>query len=188
MRCSAHSMRPSDSPSTCMLDYGPKPFSSRPAASSPAGVDGVSRFSRVEFPCMPGVLDCAEPCGHLRWRIRRCCLPPCGTTSALWSRLFRSSIPGLHVPLSTLRLQPCDCKRMTRGQDGSLLLSCVTLSFTTPRRFIPAHSASCYARSVGKGALGRSAPWHEPSRVHLAVHPVQRIWIQRLSAPETLVT
>ena len=144
MRCSAHSMRPSDSPSTCMLDYGPKPFSSRPAASSPAGVDGVSRFSRVEFPCMPGVLDCAEPCGHLRWRIRRCCLPPCGTTSALWSRLFRSSIPGLHVPLSTLRLQPCDCKRMTRGQDGSLLLSCVTLSFTTPRRFIPAHSASCY--------------------------------------------
>jgi tetratricopeptide (TPR) repeat protein len=33
---------------------------------------------------------------------------------------------------------------MTRGQDGSLLLSCVTLSFTTPRRFIPAHSAFAY--------------------------------------------
>src|SRR5437870_1388316 len=27
--------------------------------------------------------------------------------------------------------------RMTRGQDGSLCLSCVTLTFTTPRRFIP---------------------------------------------------
>ena len=27
---------------------------------------------------------------------------PCGTTSALWSRLFRSSMPCLHVPLSTL--------------------------------------------------------------------------------------
>ena len=27
--------------------------------------------------------------------------------------------------------------RMARGQDGSLLLSCMTLSFTTPRRFIP---------------------------------------------------
>jgi hypothetical protein len=26
---------------------------------------------------------------------------------------------------------------MGRGQDGSLLLSCVTLSFTTSRRFIP---------------------------------------------------
>jgi hypothetical protein len=29
--------------------------------------------------------------------------------------------------------------RMTRGQDGSLLLSCATPSLTTPRRFIPAH-------------------------------------------------
>jgi hypothetical protein len=38
---------------------------------------------------------------------------------------------------------PCGWSRMTRGQDGSLLLSCMTLSFTTPRRFIPAHSASC---------------------------------------------
>jgi hypothetical protein len=26
---------------------------------------------------------------------------------------------------------------MTRGQDGSLCLSCMTLSFTTPRRFYP---------------------------------------------------
>src|SRR2546421_4514512 len=33
---------------------------------------------------------------------------------------------------------------MTRGRDGSLLLSRMTLSFTTPRRFIPAHSAACY--------------------------------------------
>jgi hypothetical protein len=32
--------------------------------------------------------------------------------------------------LSTLRHQPCDWPRMTRGQDGSLLLSCMTLSFT----------------------------------------------------------
>jgi len=28
---------------------------------------------------MPGVLDCAESCGHLRGRIRRCCLAPCGS-------------------------------------------------------------------------------------------------------------
>src|SRR6266404_8852711 len=28
---------------------------------------------------------------------------------------------------------------MTRGQDGSLDLSCVALASTTPRRFIPAH-------------------------------------------------
>jgi hypothetical protein len=47
---------------------------------------------------------------------------------------------GLHVPLSTLHVQPRDCPRMTRGQVGSLLLTCATLTFATPRRFIPAHS------------------------------------------------
>src|ERR1019366_8424237 len=36
---------------------------------------------------------------------------------------FHSSIPGLSVPLSTLRLQPLDWRCKTRGQDGSLLLS-----------------------------------------------------------------
>src|SRR5579875_3664 len=51
-------------------------------------------------------------------------------------------MPCLHVPLSTLRTQPRGWLRMTRGQDGSLDLSCVTLSFTTPRRFIPAHPPS----------------------------------------------
>src|SRR5436305_2078458 len=46
----------------------------------------------------------------------------------------------LLVPLSTLRLTPCGALRMTRGQDGLLFLSCRTLSFLAPRRFIPAHS------------------------------------------------
>jgi len=35
---------------------------------------------------------------------------------------FQSSIPSLHIPLSTLRLRSCGRPRMTRGQDGSLLL------------------------------------------------------------------
>jgi len=50
-------------------------------------------------------------------------------------RRFRSSIPGLHVPLSTLRRRPYDQRRMTRGQRGSLLLHCARLSLATPRRF-----------------------------------------------------
>ena len=50
-------------------------------------------------------------------------------------------IPTLPVPLSTLHVQPCDYPRMTRGQDGSPFLSCRTLSFLVPCRFIPAHSA-----------------------------------------------
>src|SRR5437867_2603547 len=51
---------------------------------------------------------------------------------------FRGSIPGLHVPLSTLRCRPRERPRMTRGRSGSLLLLRVTLSFTAPRRFAPA--------------------------------------------------
>jgi hypothetical protein len=42
-----------------------------------------------------------------------------------------------HTPRWRPRARPC----MTRGQDGSLNPSCVTFPFTTPRRFIPAHSA-----------------------------------------------
>jgi hypothetical protein len=42
--------------------------------------------------------------------------------------------------LSTLHVQPCDYPRMTRGQVGSLRLTCTTLSFATSRRFIPANS------------------------------------------------
>jgi hypothetical protein len=48
--------------------------------------------------------------------------------------LFRGSIPGPHFPLSTLRLVPCDSKRMTRGRCDSLDLHRVKLSFTTFRR------------------------------------------------------
>ena len=54
-------------------------------------------------------------------------------------KIFRGSIPGLHVPLSTLRPCPHGQQRMTRGRCGPLTLQCMTLSFTTPRRFIPAH-------------------------------------------------
>ena len=53
---------------------------------------------------------------------------------------FRGSIPGPHVPLSTLQHCPYGQHRMTRGRCGSLALHRVTLSFTTPRRFIPALS------------------------------------------------
>src|SRR2546423_8994852 len=141
--------QPSDSPPACMLDSWLMAFSNRPAALSAMGTDGASRFSRVEFPCMLGVSDCAESLECLRWRIPQCGLPSLETGSALRSRLFRSSIPCLHVPLSTLRWQPCGWPRMTRGQDGSLLLSRMTLSFTPPRRFIPAHSQGFYESLEG---------------------------------------
>src|SRR3954447_588593 len=43
------------------------------------------------------------------------------------------------MPLSTLHGSPRDDPRKTRGQDGSLLLSCKTLAFSTFCRFSPAH-------------------------------------------------
>jgi hypothetical protein len=43
--------------------------------------------------------------------------------------VLRSSIPGPPMPLSTLRSPPRGGTRKTQGQDGSLLLSCRTLSF-----------------------------------------------------------
>jgi hypothetical protein len=53
--------------------------------------------------------------------------------------LFRGSIPSPHFPLSTLRAPPCGCTRMTRGRCDSLNLHRMKLSFTTFRRFLPAH-------------------------------------------------
>src|SRR2546426_11492705 len=44
-----------------------------------------------------------------------------------------------------LRARPHERSRMTRGRCGSLLLHRVTLSFTTPRRFNPAHGGRAMA-------------------------------------------
>ena len=151
-------VRPSDSPATCMLDFWFMTFSNRPAHEVVTGVAGVSRFSGVEFPCMLGFSDCAESSGNSRWRFHRYGLPSRWTTSALRIHLFRSSIFRLHVLLSTLRAQPCDWPRMIRGQGGSLRLPCVTLSFTTPRRIIPAHPPYRRVRIRRFSKLGPCGP------------------------------
>ena len=49
-----------DSPPPCMRDLSLIAFSLRPALLL-AGGNGVSRFSRMEFLCMPGVFDSAGP-------------------------------------------------------------------------------------------------------------------------------
>jgi hypothetical protein len=46
------------------------------------------------------------------------------TASALRQFQFRGSMAGLQSPLSTLRRRPRERRRMTRGQNGSMLLSC----------------------------------------------------------------
>src|SRR5262249_35425597 len=69
---------------------------------------------------------------------------------------------GLRVPLSTLRRRPCDRQRRTRGRDGWLGLSRVTLAFTTPCRFVPAHCRSlvilmAWLRMIADGAVRAAA-------------------------------
>jgi len=44
----------------------------------------------------------------------------------------RGSIPGLHVPLSTLQAHPYGNAHMTRGQYGLLILHCTALASATP--------------------------------------------------------
>src|SRR5712692_2112683 len=51
------------------------------------------------------------------------------SVGALISDHFHGSIPYLHVPLSTLHVQPCDYPRMIRDQVDSLRLTSTTLAF-----------------------------------------------------------
>jgi hypothetical protein len=72
--------------------------------------------------------------------------PPAVWPSASWDDvgtpklLFRGSMAGLHVPLSTLRCALTGRQRMTQGHRGSLLLRCRAFSSLSSCRFIPALS------------------------------------------------
>jgi hypothetical protein len=64
----------------------------------------ISRFPSAVRPRVLGVSDRAGSQGASRWQRPRCGLPPTSTASAPRCRhVFRGSIPGPHVPLSTLR-------------------------------------------------------------------------------------
>src|SRR5262245_28809321 len=85
-------------------------------------------------------------------RCPSCCLPHIKTRSAHQSGDFGAQYLACVYPCQTLRPPPCECRRMTRGQDGALLLSCAALSSATPYRFIPALSLitlSALANTLG---------------------------------------
>ena len=114
-------------------------FPTRPAAPSATGEAGISRLPRKVFPYVLGVCDRAGSRSASRYRRPGCGLPHPPTASAPQSNSFRGSIPGPHVPLSTLHLRSYERRRMTRSRRGSLTLRRMTLPFTTPCRFVPAH-------------------------------------------------
>jgi len=125
-----------------------------PARCTAAGGNGVSRFSRMKFLCMPGVFDSAGPSARSRLP-RTSVLPSEGPTSlASWITHFKAQYPAYRYPCPTLQVRRCRRPHMARGQSGSLLLLCTTLSFATSCRFIPALSGPP-VRSRPPGRLRR---------------------------------
>src|SRR5437870_11661339 len=91
-------------------------FLDRPARSFVSGADRASRFSRVEVPCMSGVLDLAGPPGARDSAPTSVALPPNKQRRHPDFPILRGSLPPLHVPPPTLRVQPSHWPRTTRGR------------------------------------------------------------------------
>ncbi len=76
---------------------------------------------------------------HLALAVCRVLPSESGTTSAPGTETyFRGSIPGLRVPLLTLRARPLGRVHIARGHRGWLALQCTNPSFAALCRFIPA--------------------------------------------------
>ena len=127
----------SDSSPPCAPDVRLDAFSGRHAVLL-SGDAEVSRFSCMKFLSVRGVYDYAGSATGSRYRLLRCGLPHTSTGSApqtVFSKLnTRPTNTSVYASKGTPRGAPCK----TRGQDGSLLLSCKTFSFSASCRFIPA--------------------------------------------------
>jgi hypothetical protein len=111
--------------------------------SSPVKISDLLRFPR----CRARLRQRLAP--YAGERIHHCQRRP-------GPRLF--SATAASKKLSTLRPQPHGCSRMTRVR--MVTPSCVTLSFTTPRRFIPRtqHPANTRTRRWRRSSGYRAAP------------------------------
>ena len=87
--------------------------------------------------------------------------------------VLRRSIPSLRTPLSTLRLQPHDRTRMTRGRCGSLRLHRNGLAPSTFRRSpgAPVHPIRC---QVANGELANRDERQTKSLFCRCPHPYRR--------------
>jgi hypothetical protein len=115
------------------------------------GGDGALPVPVQEAYVHARVPDDAGWCGSSRYRIRPCCLLLPRRHWHPGLHCFRRSQPGLHTPLSMLRVTPRGATRMTRGRRGSLPLHRGGLSPLT----------SC--RSPG-------APWLNPTPQMITVY------------------
>ena len=104
------------------------------ASKITGGNHGISRFPRGASPYVLGVSDRAGSEQISRYRSVPYCLPLVVQRRHPELGGLHGSIPGPHVPLSTLQPRHYCRRRMTRGQCGSLCLHRMTLSFTTLHR------------------------------------------------------
>jgi hypothetical protein len=135
------------------------PFRPLPAAESPR----ASRFSRAQR--TPSFYACV---GSTTPQVRivlalfaHAAVLPSGWPDTVGAHGFGDfgahqlqGYPAHICPSPTLPVRRYRRPHMARGQDGSLLLSCMTLAFTTSRRFIPTLSGpgACPTKSVSTGA------------------------------------
>ena len=115
--------------------------SPHPPDAAPSGTDEISRLLCKS---LPNMLRVAGGAGSRRGsRTTPCRDSPsaqgCGVgiRDLKISRFYGWSVG---VPPSTLRYTPRYGQRMTRGQDSSLLLSCIGLSPTITCQFVLAHT------------------------------------------------
>ena len=111
----------------------------RPCESASQGGDGALPVPVQEAYVHARVPDDAGWYGSSRYRIRPCCLLLPRRHRHPGLHCFRRSQPGLHTPLSTLRVTPRGATRMTRGRCGSLPLHRSGLSPPTSCRSPGAH-------------------------------------------------
>ena len=119
----------------------------RGLAEAPIKGAGQVGSRACSFSTCSWLLDYAGSDNNSRLHSRQCGFPS-GAQGRHPKCAFRSSIPGPSMPLSTLHPAPHGTQRKTRGQDGSLLLSCGALSSPTARRFIPTIALPCGRGSV----------------------------------------
>ena len=118
------------------------PFRPLPAAEN----HRVSRFSRAQrAPSFYACVGSTTPQGrNVLALFAHAAVLPSGWPDTVGAHGFGDfgahqlqGYPAHICPWPTLQVQPHDWPHMARGQDGSLLLSCMTLAFTTSRRFVP---------------------------------------------------
>jgi hypothetical protein len=109
----------------------PVAFSLRAARRSPGSRADRFRTCTGSSTAQDSAASCGSDAADVAFRVRQRRRRP--------GSAFRGSIPGPHLPLSTLRRRPHGRQCMTRGRRGSLLLRRETLPFSPVCRFIPAH-------------------------------------------------